>query len=445
MTTTRTRTTGRSLGERAAARRSTVAVAAGLVAVVALAGCGREEDDAPAAAAEEVTSGPATGTIDVWAMGTEGELLGDFVKAFEEANPDADVKVTAVPWDAAHDKIINAIAAGETPDVSLIGTTWMGEFAETGGLEPTPTDLVDQESFFPGAWESTVVDDTSYGVPWYVETRVLFYRTDFAEQAGWTEPPRTWDELHQFATDLQEQGGAEQGLYLQPGQTGSWQTFMPFAWQNGATLTNEEGTEYTLDSDAMAEALEYYKTYFTESLSQDALLIEGELEQGFVDGKFGSFISGPWHVGLVEEAGGADFADKFAVTTLPGKDDAPGMSFIGGGNLGVFADSDNRDAAWKLVQWLSQPETQIDWYKTIGDLPSVRGSWNSGELADDPMLSVFGEQLDHASSPPSVPTWEQVAAVIDADIEKAVKDAVSVEDAVADMQSQASSIGTGLE
>jgi multiple sugar transport system substrate-binding protein len=407
--------------------------------------CGRDEDNTPAAAAEEVSSGKATGTIDVWAMGTEGEELGGFVEAFEQANPEADVKVTAVPWDAAHNKIINAITAGQTPDVSLIGTTWMGEFAETGGLEPTPPGLVDQEAFFPGAWDSTVVDDTSYGVPWYVETRVLYYRTDMAEQAGWTEPPTTWEELHRFATDLQEQGGAEQGMYLQPGQTGSWQTFMPFAWQNGAALTNEESTEYTLDSPEMTEALEYYKTYFTDGLSQDALLVEGELEQGFADGKFGSFISGPWHVALVEEEGGEGFADKFAVAPLPGKDEAPGTSFIGGGNLGVFSDSDNRDGAWKLVEWLSQPETQSDWYTTMGDLPAVRASWESGELADDPELSVFGDQLDHANSPPAVPTWEQVAAVIDADVEEAVKDATSVEDAVADMQSRASSIGTGLE
>ena len=122
-------------------------------------------------------------------MGTEGEMLGDFVADFEEANPDADVKVTAVPWEAAHDKISNAIAAGETPDVSLIGTTWMGEFAEAGGLEPTPEGLVDEADFFEGAWGSTVVGDTSYGVPWYVETRVLYYRKDLAEKAGWSEAP----------------------------------------------------------------------------------------------------------------------------------------------------------------------------------------------------------------------------------------------------------------
>ena len=127
--------------------------------------------------------------------------------------------MTAIPWEAAHDKIANAIASGETPDVTLVGTTWMGEFAESGGIDPTPEGLVDEADFFEGAWGSTEVGGTSYGVPWYVETRVLYYRTDLAEKAGWNEPPQTWDELKQFATDLQSKAGVEYGIQLPAGGT----------------------------------------------------------------------------------------------------------------------------------------------------------------------------------------------------------------------------------
>ena len=194
--------------------RSTRTRAAALLAVagLALTGCGRDSGGEAGAEGqgEAIDDGKASGTIEVWAMGTEGEVLQDFAAAFTEANPDAKVEVTAVPWDGAHDKIANAIAAGETPDVSLIGTTWMGEFAEAGGIEPMPEGLVEEGDFFPGAWESTEVGGTSYGVPWYVETRALYYRTDLAEQAGWSQPPATWDELRQFATDLQDKAGAAQ-------------------------------------------------------------------------------------------------------------------------------------------------------------------------------------------------------------------------------------------
>ena len=299
-------------------------------ASLVLTACGRDEGGGGAVSqSDEISGGEATGTIDVWAMEAEGEALQDFVSTFEEANPDADVKVTAIPWASAHNKISTAIASGNTPDVSLIGTTWMGEFAEAGGLMPTPEGLVDEADFFPGAWESTEVGGTSYGVPWYVETRVLYYRKDLAAKAGWDNPPQSWDELKQFATDLQDKAGVEHGLNLQPGQTGSWQSVMPFAWSNGASITDESGEQYTLDSPEMAEALDYYASYFKEGISSDHLMDPGELESGFADGTFGSFISGPWHAQLVEDAGVKP--DQYAVAPRPGTDSAPGTSFVGGG------------------------------------------------------------------------------------------------------------------
>src|SRR5680860_25091 len=298
------------------------------VASLALTGCGREADtnDPGPGAGAAIDDIAATGTIDVWAMGTEGEELGAFVEDFEKENPDAEVNVTAVPWEAAHDKIANAITAGETPDVSLIGTTWMGEFAEAGGLEPTPEGLVEESDFYEGAWDSTVVGDTSYGVPWFVETRALYYRTDLAEKAGWDQAPQTWDELKQFATDLEEKAGAEYGISLQPGQTGSWQTVLPFAWSNGAEVTNDDGTEYTIDSPETTEALEYYKSFFDEGLAETRTQDVGELEIGFAEGKYASFISGPWYSGLVEDQGLSP--DKYTVAPLPGKDSAPGTCLL---------------------------------------------------------------------------------------------------------------------
>ena len=76
----------------------------------------------------------------------------------------------------------------------------------------------------------------------------------------------------------------------------------------------------------------------------------------------------------------------------------------------MFKNSENRDAAWKLVQWLSQPDVQVKWYQATGDLPSVETAWNDPSLPDDEKLAVFGEQLKDTNSPPSVPTWTQVSA-----------------------------------
>ena len=423
-------------------RTASAFTALAVAASLALTGCGRDSgSEAGPGASKAISDAKASGTINVWAMGTEGEKLQDFVKDFESANPDATVKVTAVPWEAAHDKISAAIASGKTPDVSLIGTTWMGEFAKAGGLDPTPDGLVKDSDFYDGAWGSTVVGDTSYGVPWYVETRVLYYRTDLAKKAGWDKAPTTWDEFSKFAADLKK-SGVKYPVSLQPGQTGSWQSVLPFAWSNGAKVTNDGGTDYSIDSPQMTQALDYYKSFFDKGYSQTRVLDPGELENGFAQGTYGSFIPGPWHIGLVEDAGLT--ADKYAVAPLPGKDSGPGTSFTGGGDLAVFKDAKNRDGAWKLVRWLSDAQTQSKWYDTVKDLPAVKSAWQSGDLAGDQQLQVFGRQLDSAEAPPAVPSWEQVASVIDGDVEKAVKGSVPTSDAVADMQKQAKSIGTGL-
>src|SRR4051812_42164788 len=98
-------------------RRAATALALTVFTVLAvgLSACGRDaagkQDDA-----KPVGEGKATGTISVWAMGTEGEKLSTLAADFMKENPDAKVTVTAVPWDAAHQKISGAIAGKQTPD-----------------------------------------------------------------------------------------------------------------------------------------------------------------------------------------------------------------------------------------------------------------------------------------------------------------------------------------
>src|SRR4029453_13767622 len=159
-----------------ARKTALAALAGGVLVVMALAGCGRADvagaEVQPGAAIDDT---PAAGTIDVWAMGTEGELLPDLVAEFEKENPDADVNVTAIPWQDYAKKIETAVASGSTPDATMIGSSDLASFVAGGVLDPVPDGLVDDSSFFAGAQSSTEIDGAAYAVPWYVETRVLFY------------------------------------------------------------------------------------------------------------------------------------------------------------------------------------------------------------------------------------------------------------------------------
>lgn len=376
-------------------------------------------------------------------MGAEGEALPDLVAEFEEQNPDIAVNVTPVPWDSAHDKFVNSITAGTTPDVAMVGTTWMGEFAGMGALDPTPG-TIDTSKFFEGAFETTVVDGTSYGVPWYVETRMVYYRTDVLEEAGFAEVPADQAGFKEMAAALKNEGGAEYGISLQPGQTGSWQTVLPFAWSRGAEIATEDG--YTFNTPEMVEAVDYYGSFFSEEIANPNPP-EGQTEADFTSGNVPMFISGPWMMSIVEDfastAGQDGFADMYDVAPIPAGEGGESSSFIGGSNLAVFTNTDSRDAAWTLVDWLTQAETQVKWYDMTSALPSVQSAWDDDALTADPKLAKFGEALLTAQAPPSFPSWEQVAEAFDGEIEKVAKQGLSAEEAMSAAQSRADSIGTG--
>lgn len=143
------------------------AVVAGMASVAMIAGmsaCGRSANnaDSDSDAVKTIDSSKATGDLTIWAMGNEGDLLGDFVKGFEKENPDVKVKVTAIPWSSAHDKLQTAIAAGNGPDLAQMGTTWMADFSNSFSTVP---DNLDMSDFSDGSRATGQVDGKQLGVP----------------------------------------------------------------------------------------------------------------------------------------------------------------------------------------------------------------------------------------------------------------------------------------
>lgn len=383
-------------------------------------------------------SGGATGTVTVWAQGAEAESLPILLEDFEAEYPDINVDVTAVPWGSAHDKYQSAIAAGTTPDIGQMGTTWMGEFGGAGAFETVPADL-ELSEFYSGALDSTIVGGETVGVPWYVDTPVLYYRADLAEQAGFTEPPTTWDELKELATALVSEAGATYGVALAPHD---FQGFLPFVWSNGASLTNDSGSEWTLDTPEMIEALEFYQSFFTEGLANPSPSSDaGAYIQSFVDGSVPMFFGGPFEVKNIDAAGGDGFSDKYATAVWPTQESS--TSFVGGSDLVVFNDGKNHPAAWKVIEYLSRADVQAEWYELTGDLPSVQAAWDYPDLARDKKLAVFGQQLESVQSPPATTSWAAVQGVGNTVMEKLTVSGLDPAEAAAELQAAADEIGTG--
>ena len=132
-----------------------------------------------------------------WAFGREGEVVQGLVRDFERQNPGIRVKVQQIPWIAAHEKLLTGYVGETSPDVAQLGNTWIAEFVALRALEGLDQRLagsavVRRADYFRGIWATNVLDSATWGVPWYVDTRLLFYRTDLLQKAGVTAVPTTW-------------------------------------------------------------------------------------------------------------------------------------------------------------------------------------------------------------------------------------------------------------
>src|SRR6185503_10085049 len=75
-------------------------------------------------------------TLRIWAMGREGEVLSQLMPAFEKSHPNIHVEVQQIPWTAAHEKLLTSYVGESTPDIAMLGNTWVPEFVALNSLEP---------------------------------------------------------------------------------------------------------------------------------------------------------------------------------------------------------------------------------------------------------------------------------------------------------------------
>jgi multiple sugar transport system substrate-binding protein len=375
-----------------------------------------------------------SGDLTVWAMGNEGTKLSTLADAFMKDNPGVKVTVTPVDWGQAVAKLTTAIAGNTTPDVSQMGTDMMGQFGATGAFDPVPSDI-DPSAYFESAWNTNIVNGTPSGVPWYVETRLLYYRTDIAQKAGISAAPATWDDLKAAATAMKSKGGAKWGISL---GTKNWQEYFPFLWQNGGDVVDASGNP-ALNSPQAVEALTFYDSFFKDDLTPKSVPEGFDITPAFVKGDNPMFFSGPWHLGLIDTAGGAAFKDKWAIAPMPKK--VTTTSFLGGSNMVVFKNTKNKDAAWAFVKFCSDPKTQALWYTTATDLPAVQSAWDDPAVKGDPRVAMFGEQLKDTKAQPVSATWSELSSAINDTLEKMTTGGMEPQAAADQMQKDAESIG----
>jgi multiple sugar transport system substrate-binding protein len=374
--------------------------------------------------------------IDFWALGREGEVVQQLLPEFERRSPGIRVHVQQIPWSAAHEKLLTAYAGDALPDLLQLGNTWLPEFVALRAVAPVDqrvagSPCVASEDYFPGILETNRVDGTLYGVPWYVDTRVLFYRSDLLARAGFEEPPRTWSQWREAMIRLGAVVGAGHYAILLP--LDAWEPQVILALQLGAGLLRDGDRRGDFEGPRFREAFGWYLDLFRRGIAPSGGEGRvGNVYRDFATGHFAMLLTGPWDLGEFARRLPAELDSAWATAPLPAPDGGgPGVSLAGGASLVLTRSSPRQAEAWKLVEYLSEPEQQVALHRLSGDLPARRSAWRLSGLVSDPRARAFWVQLDALAATPRIPEWERIASRIAHYSEEAVRGRLSPEAALA--------------
>ncbi len=355
--------------------------------------------------------------LDFWAIGSEAEKIGDLFDDFRRQNPDIDLHIQQIPWTAAHEKLLTAFAGDATPDVCQLGNTWIPEFGTLGALEPLDAYIqrsssIDPHDYFPGLWKTNQLESNVYGIAWYADTRLLFYRKDMLTRAGWPKPPRTWDEWLTAMRDVKRKVNPGGYAILMP--TNEWEHLTILALQTNSHMLRDNDRFANFDGPQFRQALEFYRRLFDEGLAPAVSNTQiSNYWEEFGRGYFAMYITGPWNIGEFRRRLPANVQNEWATAPLPYPAGAKvSISQAGGSGLAIFRRSTHKEAAWRLIEFLSRPEELVRFYKLTGNLPPRESAWKLGRLEDDPPVAAFHEQLRNVVPLPRVPEWEQITTHI---------------------------------
>lgn len=374
-----------------------------------------------------VATGPnISQNLELWIMDNSARPADDLQKMlfdFYAKNPGLKINITVLDWNSGYEQILNAIADGKGPDVVQLGWSWIGAMAATKGLRPfSEAELATMdgaENFAPVAWNTThsVGSTDTVAIPWFVDTRAIYYRTDVLQKTG-LDPAtafRTWDNFADTLRKMKDTGLVKAPLAY-PGK-GDWnvvQNLAPWIWSAGGDLMTPDLSQATFNNDAGVRGVQFYAGLYNQGLVLKEALDKNtsEVEAYFRDGTVGAIISGPWLLRGAKLNKGADdsgFAGSLAarnlgVAQLPA---GPGGSkpFVGGSNLAILKNSKNPETALRLVQFLVSRKAQAEYASVSGFLPATAAAQSDQALANDRFYRVFLQSVKDGKTYPTLPAW----------------------------------------
>ncbi|ARI79121.1 ABC transporter substrate-binding protein [Halobacillus mangrovi] len=369
----------------------------------ALAGCSSDSSgDGGSSDGEQVT-------VELAGWGStpeEKELLNQTLQEFEESHPNIKVEHEVIA-DQYMDVMKTRLVGGEAADVFYLDAFEAPGLAKTGVLEPLDeyvTDEFDVDDFQDPLLNAFKFDDKQYGFPKDFSTLALFYDKQAFEEAGLEGPPKTWDELREYADKLtvDEDGDGQPdqyGLGFSSELARQFYKLHPY----GAKVTNENN-EAAFASDKAIEALQPIVDMKKDKIA--ALPSDAGTDWGgdmFGQGKAAMVIEGNWTVPFLE----SNFSDKdYATAELPTVNGEKATAAFTVAYV-MNKQSEVKDAAWELISYLTGKEGMKTWTSKGLALPTRESVAAELGFDEDPIRKAFVAGASYAQpwqAGPNLPT-----------------------------------------
>ncbi|NJO37836.1 MAG: sugar ABC transporter substrate-binding protein [Rhizobiales bacterium] len=327
---------------------------------------------------------------------------------FEAANPEIDIVIEDVAWDALQQRLTTDIAGGTAPDISIIGTRWLVDYVENDIVEPLGAYMDDafKGRFIDTFMAPSTIDGEIYGLPVAASARAMYYNKGLLEQAGVSAPPATWDELKAAAEKVHALGDDIYGFGLQGAEIETDAYWYYALWSHGGELITADG-QSGVASEAAIQAATLYKDLIDSGLTQPGVTSNDrqDVESLLKQGKVGMILSGPWLRGqMKEEAPDVDYG----IAAIPAG--TAQATYGVTDSIVMFADSEVKAEAWKfLSETAFTDKWRNEFTQKEGFLPVFKSVAADPFFANDPQLKAFTDMLPYAQFAPLIPNWEEIA------------------------------------
>lgn len=339
-----------------------------------------------------------------------GPYFNDAAAAFE-AETGTKVNIEVVPWDVMFQKLTTDISAGAQADLSIIGTRWLIDFASEGLVAPLDDIISDdlRSRFVPAFLDPSVMDGQLLGLPVAASARAMYFNSDLMEQAGVTDVPQNWEELADAAARISELGDDIYGFGLQGAEIETDVYFYYALWSYGGDLITADGTS-GLGTQAAIDAATMYKGLIDAGVTEPGVTSYNreDVQNLFKQGRVGFMITAPF---LATQIANEVPDLNYGVAAIPAGPEGDRGTYGVTDSIIMFENSPNKEEAAAFLDFVFQHDWRVRFDSGEGFLPVTSSVADDPAFADDPVLSVFTSLLPTARFAPTIPGWEEIAAI----------------------------------